>query len=120
MVTIMLLVLVKRRQKVSLREERPEEEFLSSLFFDDVELVIVPQSTGHLLIGHIVPVLSKESTHDQGHELLDFTIPPCAPLLLNFFLLMCSFFFLSDETHKSTISPCGFPKDVPIHWDRLP
>lgn len=37
--------------------QRPEEEFLSSLLFDDVELVVVPQSTGHFLIGHVVSVL---------------------------------------------------------------
>lgn len=36
---------------------RPEEEFLSPFFFDDVQLVVVPQSTGHLLIRHIVSVL---------------------------------------------------------------
>lgn len=43
---------------VVLREfKKPEQEFLSSFFFDDVQLVVVPQSTGHLLIGHIVSVL---------------------------------------------------------------
>lgn len=42
------------------RNDRPEEEFLSSLLLDDVELVVVPQSTGHFLIGHVVSVLSTE------------------------------------------------------------
>lgn len=37
--------------------QTPEEKFLSSLLFDDVELVVVPQSPGHFLIGHIVSVL---------------------------------------------------------------
>lgn len=37
--------------------KKPEEEFLSSLLLDDVQLVVVPQSTGHFLICHIVPVL---------------------------------------------------------------
>lgn len=48
---------------------RPEEESLSSFFFDDVQLVVVPQSTGHLLIRHIVSVLSydiKCLTPDTG------------------------------------------------------
>lgn len=39
---------------------RPEKEFLSSFFFDDVQLVVVPQSAGHLLIRHIVSVLSYD------------------------------------------------------------
>lgn len=39
---------------------RPEEEFLSSFFFDDVQLVVVPQRTGHLLIRHIVSMLSYD------------------------------------------------------------
>lgn len=51
-------VVVGRKTKVDDRErERPEEQFLSSLLFDDVEFVVVSQSTGHLFIGHIVSVL---------------------------------------------------------------
>lgn len=49
-----------KRQKENNKKERqrgPEEEFLSSLLFDDVQLVVVPESTGHLLIRHIVSVL---------------------------------------------------------------
>lgn len=45
------------------KEKRPEEEFLSPFFLDDVQLVVVPQCTGHFLIGHIVSVLLNESTH---------------------------------------------------------
>lgn len=30
---------------------------MSSLLFDDVQLVVVPQSTGHFLVGHIASVL---------------------------------------------------------------
>lgn len=37
--------------------QKPEEEFLSSLLFYDVELVVMSQSPGHFLIGHIVSVL---------------------------------------------------------------
>lgn len=48
----------KDRRTIAKRKgQRPEEEFLSSLLFDDVELVVVPQSTGHFLISHIVSVL---------------------------------------------------------------
>lgn len=48
--------------------QEPEEEFLSTLLFDDVELVVVPQSTGHFLIGHIVSVLvvSPETSQPIG------------------------------------------------------
>lgn len=48
--------------------QKPEEEFLSSLLFDDVELVVVPQSPGHFLIGHIVTVLvvSPETRQSVG------------------------------------------------------
>lgn len=48
---------VKIQEEMSRKGFRPEEEFLSSFFFDDVQLVVVPQSTGHLLIRHIVSVL---------------------------------------------------------------
>ena len=37
----------------------PEEQFLSRLLLDDVELVVVPQCAGHLLIGHIGSVLER-------------------------------------------------------------
>lgn len=48
--------------------QKPEKEFLSSLLFDDVELVVVPQSPGHFLIGHIVTVLvvSPETRQSVG------------------------------------------------------
>lgn len=49
---------------------RPEEEFLSSLLFDDVELVVVPQSTGHFLIRHIVSVLYKKINKRGLHDTL--------------------------------------------------
>lgn len=55
--------------KMSRKGFRPEEELLASFFFDDVQLVVVPQSTGHLLIRHIVSVLSydiKCLTPDTG------------------------------------------------------
>lgn len=39
------------------KRQRPEQEFLSSFFSNDVQLVVVPQSTGHFLICHIVSVL---------------------------------------------------------------
>lgn len=37
--------------------QKPEEQLLPSLLFDDVELVVVAQSSGHLLVGHVVSVL---------------------------------------------------------------
>lgn len=37
--------------------QEPEEEFLSSLLFDDVQFVVVSQCTGHFLVGHVVSVL---------------------------------------------------------------
>ena len=46
-----------KKRMTKKKGQRPEEEFLSTLLFDDVELVVVPQSTGHFLIGHIVSVL---------------------------------------------------------------
>lgn len=55
-----VFVAVGRNQKKIMtkkKRQRPEEEFLSSLLFDDVELVVVPQSTGHFLICHIITVL---------------------------------------------------------------
>lgn len=59
-ITIIVCVAVGKRQEENDKAkegQRPEEEFLSSLLFDDVELVVVPQSTGHFLIGHVVSVL---------------------------------------------------------------
>lgn len=49
------------------KTKRPEEEFLSSLLLDDVQLVVVPQSTGHFLIRHIVPVLGKKKKETTRH-----------------------------------------------------
>lgn len=49
------------RQKKK-RKQKPEEQFLSSLLFDDVEFVVVPQCTGHFLIGHVFSVLSTKRT----------------------------------------------------------
>lgn len=48
--------------------QKSEEEFLSSLLFDDVQLVVVPQSAGHFLIRHIVSVLvvSPETCQSVG------------------------------------------------------
>lgn len=48
--------------------QKPEEELLSSLLFDDVELVVVSQSTGHFLVRHIVSVLviSPETCQSVG------------------------------------------------------
>lgn len=37
--------------------EKPEKKLLSSLLSDDVELVVVSQSPGHLLVGHVISVL---------------------------------------------------------------
>lgn len=53
----------KNRRMTKKKEQRPEEEFLSPFFLDDVQLVVVPQRTGHFLIGHIVSVLLNEITH---------------------------------------------------------
>lgn len=65
MTTSDALLLGKRQRENDTRNikgRRPEKEFLSSLLFDDVELVVVPQGPGHFLIGHVVSVLSKEIT----------------------------------------------------------
>lgn len=86
---------------------RPEEEFLASFFFDDVQLVVVPQSTGHLLIRHIVSVLLydiKCLTPDTGSFF---------PVFFSMGAGLC----LWSELHQSCYSPCGFPRDVPDHLD---
>lgn len=53
-----------------MEKQTPEEELLSSFLFDDVQLVVVPQRTGHFLIGHVVSVLlSKITQHGvQRHS----------------------------------------------------
>lgn len=46
-----------QRRMTKSEREGPEEQLLSSLLLDDVQLVVVAQSTGHFLIGHVVPIL---------------------------------------------------------------
>lgn len=48
-----------------MEKQTPEEELLSSFLFDDVQLVVVPQRTGHFLIGHVVSVLLSKITQHE-------------------------------------------------------
>lgn len=59
----LLLQGTDKKGKTNRKGQRPEEKFLSSFLFDDVQLVVVPQSSGHFLIGHIASVLLKEIAH---------------------------------------------------------
>lgn len=61
--------------------QKPEEEFLSSFLSDDVQLVVMPQSTGHLLIGHVVSVLvvSPETCQSVGVDHPEHQAVPVFP-----------------------------------------
>lgn len=75
------------------KELRPEEELLSSFFFNDVQLVVVPQSTGHLLIRHIVSVLS--------YDIIQEVLLPSSPRVL---VCRCEVSFSHHATHL-VVSP---------------
>lgn len=74
-------------QSVSSKKgQKPEEEFLTALLFDDVELVVVPQSTGHFLVCHIVSVLRKRDHTPSG---------TCMSPYINI--------WVTDESHRTTV-----------------
>lgn len=75
-------------------EQRPEEELLPSFLFDDVQLVVVSECTGHFLICHVISILLN-----KDHELQTLW-------------LGCSN-NIWQTTQTGRCSPFGSPRDVP-------
>lgn len=90
-------------EEASVGRNRPEEELLSSFLFDDVQLVVVPQCTGHFLIRHVISVLLN-NTMKCKHSHSDFAVAV----------------MIWQTTQARRCSPFGSPRDVPDRWGRPP
>lgn len=99
----------QRENYTRTRGQRPEEEFLSSLLFNDVEFVVVSQSPRHFLIGHIISVLWKEITHHQRPVLQHLLC--CYHVLFLLFCVSASVFMLPvGWTTQARVLTLWFPQ----------